>query len=72
MARKATEQEREIMEYLNVLRATGATNMFGATPYITGEFDVNEREARRILKLWMKNFNEDGDYETVKDEWVTN
>jgi hypothetical protein len=67
MSRKTTEQEREIMEYLNVLRATGVTNMFGAGSYITGEFGINEREARRVLTLWMKNFNEECNYETVND-----
>jgi hypothetical protein len=43
--RKTTEQEKEVMEFLNLLRNTGATNMFGATPYIMQEFDIPKQEA---------------------------
>jgi hypothetical protein len=64
--RKTTEQEKEVMEFLNFLRNTGATNMFGAVPYILAEFDIQSSEAKRILVLWMDNFNEDGNYEQVK------
>ena len=32
--RKTTEQEKEVLEFLNMLRITGFTKMFGATPYI--------------------------------------
>ena len=64
--RKTTEQEQEVMEYLNFLRETGVTNMFGAAPYIEQEFEIEKREARRILSLWMSNFNEEGKYEEVK------
>ncbi len=66
--RKTTEQEKEVMEYLNVLRNSGVTNMFGATPYIESEFGVTKNEARQMLTLWMGNFNEDGNYEEVKSK----
>jgi hypothetical protein len=65
--RKTTEQEKEVMSYLNDLRDSGVTNMFGATPYVEQEFEIEKREARRILQLWMSNFNEEGDYEEVKE-----
>ena len=65
--RKTTEQEKEVMSYLNDLRDSGVTNMFGAAPYVEGEFGIDKREARRILQLWMNNFNEEGDYEEVKE-----
>lgn len=65
--RATTATEREVMEYLNVIRDSGVTNMFGATPYIMNEFEhLSRTEATRILKLWMANFSEDGDYATVK------
>jgi hypothetical protein len=65
--RATTTTEREVMEYLNVIRDSGVTNMFGATPYIMDEFEhLSRTEATRILKLWMGNFNEAGNYETVK------
>jgi hypothetical protein len=41
--------------------------MFGATPYVIEEFGLDKSEARRILSLWMKNFNDEGKYEEVND-----
>jgi hypothetical protein len=64
--RKATQEEQEVLEYLNALRMSGATNMFGAAPYIQEEFGLNRMEAKNLLLLWMKNFNEEGNYETLK------
>jgi hypothetical protein len=66
--RKTTEQEKEVMEFLNLLRNTGATNMFGATPYIMQEFDIPKQEASKLLVLWMDNFNEEGKYDDVKSK----
>ena len=65
--RKTTDTEKEVMEFLNILRDSGATNMFGATPYVIEEFGLDKSEARRILSLWMKNFNEEGKYEEVNE-----
>ena len=65
--RKTTQSEKEVMDFLNILRDSGATNMFGATPYVIEEFGLDTSEARRILSLWMKNFNEEGDYAEVKE-----
>ena len=65
--RKTTEQEQEVLEYLNMLRITGVTNMFGATPYIEDEFGLDKKESRRLLSLWMKNFNDKGKYDEVND-----
>lgn len=48
--------------YLENLRRSGVVNMFGATPYIMDEFDVDKKEARAILMDWMNNYNPD-DYE---------
>jgi hypothetical protein len=65
--RKTTQEEKEVMEFLNILRDSGVTNMFGAAPYIEDEFGIDKREARRLLTLWMNNFNEEGNYEEVKE-----
>lgn len=66
MEREATQQEQEVFEYLNELRISGITNMFGATPFIEADFGVTRKEAMRLLSLWMENFNEEGNYETIK------
>jgi hypothetical protein len=42
--------------YLNVLRESGVTNMFGASPYLEKEFGLGRREARDVLSAWMKQF----------------
>ena len=67
VTRKTTETEQEILEYLNDLRNSGQTNMFGALPYLTAEFpDETKQECKRCLMLWMNNFNEEGNYKSVK------
>lgn len=43
--------------YLEQLRRSGETNMYGATPYLMKEFDLSQNEARRILIDWMQNYN---------------
>ena len=48
--------------YLENLRRSGVTNMFGAAPYLAEEFDLDMAEARKILAEWMENYNPE-DYE---------
>ena len=48
----------EVFEYLDALRESGATNMFGATPYLMKEFGFDKQEARRWLTEWMETFSE--------------
>ena len=40
--------------YLNRLRESGRTNMFGAVPYLMDEFDIERDEAREVLLDWMQ------------------
>ena len=50
-------------EYLEFLRQSGATNMFGAAPYLQDHYGLEKREAEGILISWMKNYDallEDG------------
>ena len=46
----------EHLYYLDKLRESGVTNMFGATPYLQNEFGLEKKEARRILLYWMETF----------------
>ena len=46
--------EKEVFEFLNELRESAVTNMFGAAPYIQEEFGVDKKTAREYLKKWMK------------------
>jgi hypothetical protein len=65
--RKTTDKEQEVLEFLNILRDSGATNMFGAVPYIKDEFELDSKESKRLLMLWMANFNDEGEYNEVKE-----
>ena len=65
--RKTTETEKEVFSFLNDLRDSGATNMFGATPFIMDEFNLDQATSKRLLSTWMNNFNKEGNYEEVKD-----
>ena len=49
----------EYFEYLDLLRESGETNMFGAGEYLQREFGLDRREARDILMTWMKRKNDE-------------
>lgn len=51
------EEWNEYYVYLEDLRQSGVTNMFGAAPYLQEEFDLNRKEAREILANWMTNYD---------------
>lgn len=44
--------------YLEKLRKSGITNMYGAAPYLQVEFGLNYSKAVKILMDWMKNYNQ--------------
>jgi hypothetical protein len=46
----------EHLSFLDELRESGETNMFGASPYIVKKFGVPIKEAQRILIYWMESF----------------
>ncbi len=48
----------DVFTFLNVLRESGETNMFGAGPWIMKEFDVDHTIASRLLGEWMEQFND--------------
>lgn len=46
--------KESIFFYLDLLRDSGETNMYGAAPYIANEFSISKYEARDVLAEWMK------------------
>jgi len=44
------------LTYLDGLRASGITNMFGASPYLTRAFKLTSPQAREVLLYWMQSF----------------
>lgn len=48
------ELKPEVFSFLDNLRESGITNMYGAVPYIMEEFEeVKEGDAREYLHQWM-------------------
>ena len=45
-------------EYLDRLRESGITNMFGAAAYLERDFSIEHKDADRILGEWMDTFSE--------------
>ena len=43
-------------EYLDELRESGVTNMFGAAPYLRKEFECERDPSNQIVKAWMEDF----------------
>lgn len=68
MERNTTLFEKDVFGYLNNLRNSGVTNMFGSPIYVQEEFKTTKRQARILVSIWMANFNEQGDYNIVKDD----
>jgi hypothetical protein len=50
--------EEDHLEYLDELRESGETNMFGAGSYLRDEFGLDRKEASSILSYWMETFSD--------------
>lgn len=48
--------------YLEKLRRSGVTNMYGAAPFLQKEFGMSYNAAKAVLSDWMLHYNPD-DYE---------
>lgn len=48
----------EYFTFLDVLRDSGATNMFGAAPYLVEVYGIDKHKARDILLAWMQHKQE--------------
>jgi hypothetical protein len=50
------EDRMEMFKFLNELRESGITNMFGAAPYLVDEFNISNALAQETLVAWMESF----------------
>ena len=57
----------EHLTYLDELRESGETNMFGAPAFIEDEFDVSKSEALDITSYWMATYEERQDKVTESE-----
>lgn len=58
METKELPTQRDVNIFLDVVRSSGVTNMFGAASYIQEHFGVSKYAARDFLSEWMKTFSE--------------
>lgn len=54
---------REWFEYLDDLRESGDTNMFGASAYLQQDFGLSRDMAREVALGWMRTFDRKSDVE---------
>ena len=45
--------------YLEVLRRSGVTNMFGAGPYVEKHFNIDRKEASKLVLAWMATYEDE-------------
>lgn len=46
----------EHLDYLDQLRETGETNMYGATRYVSDQFGLSLTDADVVVGYWMEQF----------------
>lgn len=52
------EFTQDIFAYLDDLRESGATNMFGAAAYIQRDWGLSREDAQGFLGEWMRTFSD--------------
>ena len=60
------EELETSFKFLDRLRESGSTNMFGAAPILSEYLGIDKPKARNILSIWMKTFSEESVEERVK------
>lgn len=58
MSKTKTPDRETVFVYLDELRESGETNMYGAGPYLVARFGVTKDESHDLLKAWMDSFAE--------------
>lgn len=51
-------RESQMFQFLDHLRESGVTNMFGAAPYLEEAFGISRPEAQNVLGQWMRSFGQ--------------
>lgn len=65
MKRKAEPKEVEVFDFLDKLRESGTTNMWGAAQFIPEAIEVSEQEAKRLHKAWVANYPKNWETEEI-------
>lgn len=59
MSKYTAEYLTSCFEFLDDLRDSGITNMFGAGSYLCNEYGMSREESSEVLGMWMKTFSQD-------------
>jgi hypothetical protein len=58
MEKPKVENLEEMLYFLDDLRESGITNMFGGAAFVHENFDVTRQQSCDVLVYWMKTFGE--------------
>ena len=50
--------KQEVFKYLDALRRSGITNMFGSPAYVRKVFGASNAESIKLVAEWMDSFKE--------------
>ena len=53
------EISNEVFLYLEELKESGETNMYGAHQYVMEDFEISKPLAIKLVKTWMDSYNEE-------------
>ena len=60
MEKRESYIKNEMLEFLDDLRESGVTNMWGASAYMESEFpELSDAEAKCVAIYWMKTFGKE-------------
>lgn len=50
--------KEQVFDFLDDLRESGLTNMFGARPYVMKAFKIKSHEAGSLVQEWIRTFSQ--------------
>ena len=53
----ATNTPYYVFAYLDALRDSGVTNMFGSSRYVVADFNISKEVADALVGAWMRTFD---------------
>tara|TARA_Y100000310_G_C20540580_1_gene743073 strand:- start:140 stop:367 length:228 start_codon:yes stop_codon:yes gene_type:complete len=59
MSKLDPEDVERCFVYLDALRESGVTNMFGAAEFLVAQYDLSDNYAKNMLMLWMSTFTDE-------------
>jgi hypothetical protein len=64
-----TEDKKDVYTFLDNLRESGVTNMFGSGSYVEDEYSTSKTETKELVVGWMKAV-ESGEWDMEKHKFT--